>query len=345
MLGSSILTFTDLDTYQKSARLGNARVISAEEGNFEAKITRIDLSRLWMEQNSVSLALIAHIKLRRERNRIIFLAGADQAPMFHSGIQVIPGDIVFEASGEHHRRVPANCCWDTLSLTPEDLATYGRALTGRDIMAPSATRVVRPKPALMSRLLNLHHAANDLAATAPDMIARREIAKTIEQELVRAMVGCLADTGDVEKHAYSSRGLAVMRRFEQILEASADQPLYITEICVQIGVTDRSLRAYCQEHLGMSPHRYLWLRRMNLARRALARADARTRTVTEIAGDCGFGELGRFAVSYRKLFGESPSVTLRHPPNDPRPSRIGPGEGMLPVRHWQRLAASVSDSA
>jgi AraC-like DNA-binding protein len=64
----------------------------------------------------------------------------------------------------------------------------------------------------------------------------------------------------------------------------------------------------------MSPHRYLWLRRMNLARGALARTDARTRTVTEIAGDYGFGELGRFAVSYRRLFGESPSVTLRHPP-------------------------------
>jgi AraC family ethanolamine operon transcriptional activator len=52
---------------------------------------------------------------------------------------------------------------------------------------------------------------------------------------------------------------------------------------------------------------------MNLARRALNRADAGKTTVTTIATAHGFGELGRFAVQYRKLFGERPSATLRRP--------------------------------
>jgi AraC-like DNA-binding protein len=33
--------------------------------------------------------------------------------------------------------------------------------------------------------------------------------------------------------------------------------------------------------------------------------------VAEIAGRCGFTELGRFAGAYRTAFGESPSTTLR----------------------------------
>jgi AraC-like DNA-binding protein len=45
-------------------------------------------------------------------------------------------------------------------------------------------------------------------------------------------------------------------------------------------------------------------------------ADGTVKTVTEIANDHGFGELGRFAVSYRKLYGEAPSVTLRRAPDD-----------------------------
>lgn len=63
----------------------------------------------------------------------------------------------------------------------------------------------------------------------------------------------------------------------------------------------------------MGPIRYLSLRRMHLVRRALARGDPSLVTVTQLATDYGFWELGRFSVTYRALFGEPPSVTLRRP--------------------------------
>ena len=60
----------------------------------------------------------------------------------------------------------------------------------------------------------------------------------------------------------------------------------------------------------MGPHRYLVLRRMNQARRALRAARPGTVTVTDVAMRYGFWQLGRFAVEYHTLFGESPSATL-----------------------------------
>jgi methylphosphotriester-DNA--protein-cysteine methyltransferase len=56
----------------------------------------------------------------------------------------------------------------------------------------------------------------------------------------------------------------------------------------------------------MGPIRYLTLRRMLLVNHALARAASSTATVTHVATDHGFWELGRFAVAYRKLFGDPP---------------------------------------
>ena len=98
------------------------------------------------------------------------------------------------------------------------------------------------------------------------------------------------------------------------MEENPDEPLYIPELCNSIGVSDRTLRICCQEQLGLSPKRYLLLRRMHLARRTLREAAPTATTVTQTAMRYGFWELGRFAGAYNSLFGELPSATLGHPP-------------------------------
>ena len=125
----------------------------------------------------------------------------------------------------------------------------------------------------------------------------------------------------------AQRHEVIVKRFEEFLEANPNTPLYLTEICTAIGAAERTVRAACEDHFGMGPIRYLALRRMHLVRRALSLADSSRKTVTQIATDHGFWELGRFATAYRALFGEPPSVTLRQPPErraaDPnRPSSL-----------------------
>jgi transcriptional regulator GlxA family with amidase domain len=127
------------------------------------------------------------------------------------------------------------------------------------------------------------------------------------------MIRRLAEGAGVETTTGGRRHDAIVSRFEQFLEANADRPLYLTEICAAVGVAERTLRASCEEHLGMGPIRYLTLRRMHLVRRRLLQADASATTVTRVVTDHGFWELGRFSVAYRTLFGESPSETLRRP--------------------------------
>src|SRR5262249_34884981 len=96
--------------------------------------------------------------------------------------------------------------------------------------------------------------------------------------------------------------------------------LNLPALCAEIGVAERTLRMCCAEFLGVSPMRYLLLRRLNKARSALRRADPSIVSVAEVARNHQFLELGRFSVTYRNTFGESPSATLQR---EPRPQLAG----------------------
>jgi transcriptional regulator GlxA family with amidase domain len=163
----------------------------------------------------------------------------------------------------------------------------------------------------MARLQRLHIAASDLAENAPEIIANADAAHGLEQALVEAVVACLAHGEGRKPSLAQGQHATVMRRFFRMVEENPEQPFFIPEICNTIGVSERTLRMCCQEHLGMSPKRYLLLRRMSLARRALREGTPDTTSVTAIGTGYGFWELGRFAVEYQALFGKAPSATLR----------------------------------
>lgn len=311
MPGSTVATFSDLDEMKNSLRGVDLKAVVTDNGSFHSELTRIDLHRLWMQHGQQSLSQVLHFATLKERRSVTFLAGPGPS-MTVSGIEVGQGDLIHYLPGaEHHLRLPPDCYWFSMSMPEAALATDARALLGEDIAIAKASIVNRPSEHLLTRLRTLHQAASQLARDVPDVLSHPEVARAIEQELVRAMVACLTSEDDDRPVRNATKPAALMSRFETLLVSKLDRPVYMTEVCLELGISGRTLRYYCQEHLGMNPHRYLWLRRMQLAQQALRQADASSATVTTIANDYGFGELGRFSVSYRRLFGESPSATLR----------------------------------
>lgn len=202
-----------------------------------------------------------------------------------------------------------------MSLPVADMAAAGAAIAGRDLGLPTReTRIVMPRRQALAKLRRLHAAAGRLARETPGLIANPETARGLEQALMAALFGSL-ETGDAPEDGTARRRHdVIMRRFRRALDEDPDRALYLAELCAAIGVPERTLNACCHEQLGMGPKRYLLLRRLHLAHRALRRAAPGTANVTEIATQFGFWHLGRFAGAYRALFGESPSATLRHPP-------------------------------
>jgi AraC-like DNA-binding protein len=260
------------------------------------------------------LPRIAYISLPSERVTLSFPLGS--ASPISGGLALRNGDIVFHSRGERvHQRFNGACQWGLISLAAAQLASCGKALTGRPIAAPPASRPLRPARAETLRFMRLSREACRLAETGKKLIERPEVARALEQELLHAVVNCL-DTDHETDDAAKTRHhhAALMVRFEETLTRHIDQKLSMPTLCAELGVAERTLRMCCTEFLGVSPIRYLLLQRLNRARAALQRANPSTASVAEVARNNQFLEFGRFAVTYRSVFGESPSTTLQRDP-------------------------------
>ena len=311
---SGAADFFDPGDYERAFGEALLKLTVTGDGDFRAHLTWLRLRHLRVFLGREELARIAFVSLPPSRIFVSFPTG--KSPLIWNGTELSLGDVAFHGRDERmHQRTERSTSWGLVSLPAARLSAYGNSLNGRKLAIPSFGRVLRPRRIVSSRLLRLHAEACRLVETNGGSTGRQgignDVERDLERELCHAVVDCLSADSNRQDAAKGKRHADIMARFEDALAVHADDQPGLAELCATIGVAERTLRACCTEFLGLSPTRYILLRRLNMARSALRRADPSTASVAEIARSFQFSELGRFAVTYRRIFGEMPSVTLR----------------------------------
>src|SRR6516164_10686301 len=197
MPSSAVRTFTDPDEYFAGIRNLQIEGLVAG-GEFRAELTRIDLHRLFMCRFDENLPRVMKVAPSGMRVGIAFATDLGQPAMQVNGVEIADGQIASVGlDWEWYLRSSAPCQWGTMSLTPEDLAAAGETIIGRELVPATFARSLAPPAHALSRWRTLHEAAGHLAKTAPDILAKPEVARAIEQALVEAMV---FDLGDGQCH-------------------------------------------------------------------------------------------------------------------------------------------------
>ncbi|MGA3798638.1 helix-turn-helix domain-containing protein [Pseudomonas fluorescens] len=104
---------------------------------------------------------------------------------------------------------------------------------------------------------------------------------------------------------------AIMKRVGEWAADTPEEHLNLLELSQVAGVSLRQLQHAFKTYTGMAPTQWLRLRRLNSARRELLSRTPTQTTVAEVAMHWSFWHLGRFSSSYRALFNELPSDTLK----------------------------------
>lgn len=172
---------------------------------------------------------------------------------------------------------------------------------------------LRAEPSTMIQLEHLLHLAFEpLSQSEPALLRAQSM--TTEQRLLGAIIDALStvDSSKPSPDRLSSPNAtsALARRVRDCMEASLEEPLKLLSLCEQLQCKQRTLYNVFTRYFGEPPNAYHMKIRMNAARSDLLQADHDATTVTDVATRYGFWHLGRFAINYKHLFGESPSQTL-----------------------------------
>lgn len=224
------------------------------------------------------------------------------------------GGTVFFMPGnlEYDIHVPAGVETSYVGFSRQAFLQAARALNPAMWESPPQGVVALPTP--MHREFK---AIVDLwlsAADAHHLPSDPRDAARLQNHMLQAVlqIAAASEEDNVPSYDERRRALQIGRAARTFVDDRLDADVLptVVDICMALGVSERTLQYAFRDYVGMSPVAYLRVCRLNRVRAELASADPAGATVTQVAMRCGFLHLGRFAGDYKRLFGMTPSQTL-----------------------------------
>jgi AraC family transcriptional regulator, ethanolamine operon transcriptional activator len=220
---------------------------------------------------------------------------------------------LYGGGAELLRANPRGNVFTTLSLPMDAAEALLCPPPGSALRRPGAQGLLEAEPAAWERAAGLVRAAATIAAAAPATFDAEPPRAALRDALLDAARGLVREPDG--RDGRSRRDAPARRRVvlaaDEHLRAHLARPIYTEELCAALGVAPATLAAAFHAAFGVSPHRFLKLRRLALVRAGLLRAgEGPAPLVKSVALAHGFWHLGQFAAEYRAMYGETPSETL-----------------------------------
>ncbi len=217
---------------------------------------------------------------------------------------------------------PGNCEFEL--VTPADYAIYGIVIQRNALLVAAdqmGCRINWTQLASAEVLSVTQSAKAACLQTLSYLLAEDEVSSehkplaslVLPQQAVMMAMLSMLDTSEVDSAVSNSfmRRQRIVAQARDYVLGHRDQVITVPELCERLHVSRRTLQYCFEDVLGISPIQYLRIIRLNGARRHLRQDLSGSRTVRDIAADWGFWHFSQFSSDYRKLFGQSPSESLR----------------------------------
>ena len=301
--------------FREAVHGSHVDVMQLQRGHLRGALTHISIGDDFsLSVGSFSVGIRAQ-RTSSDPKLIVGMLLASENRVTHWSYDMHPGDVLVIPPGvEHDGRFHGGASYAAARF---DLADVASVFGGEARMSDPATwsrknRIIADEsigPVAVERLRaivgRLSDPAMKLSAAAADYW-RRSIIDTLA---VVALNSLPADTEGALRSA-----TRLVREVEHYIDTAGTRPVHISEICVEFGVSRRSLHRAFDETLGVGPITFMQRKRLCNVHSALRSGDPSATTIAEVAMQHGFLNLGRFSGYFRALFDEYPSETFGKAP-------------------------------
>lgn len=303
----------DADEFSESMRDWDIELKQLQPGTFDAALTVMPLGPVLICSGRFNGPLLQYSGPPRgciSINR----PGRGSAPLSIQGHELQAGEILVSGSGAEAEVLQHGVLFPTaFSVKVDFLQAQTHWLS--DALLPASNTVQRHSPGAQwaSSFLDAMEWIVAAVAEYPDIINREDVRVSVIDTLLARVNTLGAPDAPALSTARATRAARrqAVERAREYIRVNLTEPIRLSDLCKHAHAQARSLEYGFHEVVGVSPIAYIRATRMHRARQLLRSTAVRTRSISEIALDCGFWHLSQFAVDYKRLFRESPSVTFR----------------------------------
>jgi AraC family ethanolamine operon transcriptional activator len=293
--------------------------ISLRSANYAGTLSHVDLGDVGIQIVRSAPVLWLGASLEVGTGLVQAIEGSEHARW--NGQAMAPNAIAVCEGGRQHE-----------AIYPDDFACAILHFTdaAADRIAPLARTagdiaVSRDQDAC-SGFAEIARAVEAALASSPAVLRDAEARRALRATILDTAQGLAAEDGASAPRVRDGRTRQrIVHAADDYLRANPARPVYTDELCAAVGTSATRLHQAFHATFGISPHRYLKMRRMGMVRAMLLSRSSPWRSVKAAALSHGFWHLGQFAHDYRALYGEAPSETHARA----RPESTGPLEDGL----------------
>ncbi|NES64904.1 MAG: helix-turn-helix transcriptional regulator [Okeania sp. SIO2D1] len=306
-------SFTDVDSFKEFFEYKNKEIIQLTPGALHAEFLSIQVGNLYFVYNQAKQGFQFSGDGTKEYISFAIIWSENEKEYYSFRHPVKPQRTVFGFNNtEAHEICPQGGALTHIIIPVQTFDAYADQLQRHDLDDNFRRKNhVNLLPTGMKEIKDYLKQLMWLAVNKPNWLQKPHIEELVTDDFLPLLISQIPIKLNSKCFLKPSRRAKLIAQAEQKMLANLEKPLTLKQLAQNLDCSSCALSFGFKDLFGLSPMRYLKVRRLNAVRQHLKAREPEGCTIATLASQFGFYSASHFTRDYKAMFGELPSETLQ----------------------------------